>query len=266
MHYGMEIAKSGAMTSMYRQNVAANNLANLDTVGFKPDFAAARQREVVRVEDGVLHLPSNAMLERLGAGAMMAPNLPQFTQGALRPTGNPLDVAIEGDGFFLVQRDAGDPNDPGVRLTRDGRFTADADGRLVQAGTGLPVLGADNQPIVLDRAAEAPRITRDGQVLQRLNGVDLLVGRLAVVDVPDRRELTKEGNALFRPSPAASNQRFPASGVLHQEHVETAAVNEISAMMEVEAASRSVAGNLGMVQYHDRLIEAAITRFGRAVA
>lgn len=266
MHYGMEIAKSGAMAALYRQNVAANNLANLDTVGFKPDTTATRQRDPVRAEDGVWHLPSNRLLERLGAGVMMAPNRPDFAQGALRETGNPLDVAVEGEGFFVIGTNARGPDDPGVRYTRDGRFTTDASGRLVHAGTGLPVLGPDDDPIVLDPAGGKPIVQKDGQIVQMIGGAPVPVARLALVGVADKRQLSKDGDAMFRPSRAADEARLPGEGSVRQGFIETAAVNEISAMMEVEAASRAVSGNLGMVQYHDRLIEQAITRFGRHIA
>ena len=66
MQYGLQISTSGILTGMYRTNVLANNLANINTTGFKPDSAFTRQRAVVREEDGVYSLPSNRLLEKLG--------------------------------------------------------------------------------------------------------------------------------------------------------------------------------------------------------
>ena len=131
MNYGSQLSLSGVLTALHRQDVATNNLANLNTVGFKPEIAMTRQRDVVRAEDGQWALPSDAMIERLGAGVQLAPTLTNFTQGTVAPTGNDLDVAIEGSGFLVV-RDATDGAADRIRLTRDGRLTRSASGLTIQ--------------------------------------------------------------------------------------------------------------------------------------
>ena len=73
MNYGMYISASGALTSMHRLDALTNNLANVNTVGFKPHTPAVKQRDVARVEDDMPLADSNAMLERLGGGVQLAP-------------------------------------------------------------------------------------------------------------------------------------------------------------------------------------------------
>src|SRR5262249_7869957 len=149
--------------SMYRQDVLANNLANVDTIGFKPDTTSTRLRDSARTEDGLTSLPSNPLLERLGAGVLMSPNRVSMAQGSPETTGDPLSVAIMGEGFLAVDR-GGNGGDR-IRLTRDGKMTLDAQGRLVVASTGLPVLDTADQPITL-RTSSNVQIAPDGTISQ----------------------------------------------------------------------------------------------------
>lgn len=107
MNYGLQISASGVLTSMYRQDVLANNLANMSTVGYKPDVPTTMLRDPARIEDDLGFMPSNDLIERLGAGVLSAPNRVSFAQGALETTNRPMDLAIEGDGFFVVRNDSG---------------------------------------------------------------------------------------------------------------------------------------------------------------
>jgi flagellar basal body rod protein FlgG len=258
MNYGLQISASGALTSMYRQDVLANNLANMNTVGYKPDIPATIQRDPARIEDGLGRMASNRLIERLGAGVLSAPNRVSFAQGTLEVTNRSLDLALEGDGFFVVQGEAQGGAGTQIRLTRDGRLSLNADGQLVMATTGLPVLDIRNQPIVPPGEGEIG-VAVDGTLTQ--NGE--IFGRLQIADVPDRSVLSKEGSGLFTPSAAGVASVTPIEGRVRQGAVEGAAVNEIAAMMQVTSASRSVQTNIGMITYHDRLMEQAINTFGR---
>lgn len=257
MNYGIQIAASGALTNLYRTDVLANNLANLNTTGFKPDFTFTRQRDPARVEDGLWDLPSNELLERLGAGVHMAPNTIDFAQGDLSFTGNPLDLAIQGEGFFAL-RSAADGDAAGVVLTRDGRMTRDSTGRLVNAASGLPVLSIRNRPITLDPSFPAT-IDNDGTIRQAGSEVD----RIQLIDLDDRDLLKKHGSNSFAISNSALGQSYPASGQIKQEMLEGSAVNPIAAMMGVQAAARSVGTNFTMISYQDQMMDRAINTFAR---
>jgi len=256
VNYGLYISASGALTAMYRQDVHANNLANLDTVGFKPDFTATLQRLSARQEDGLTHLPGDAMLERLGGGALMAPNRVGFGQGSLDNTGQPFDLAIQGDGFFVTRTDG--TNIDSIRLTRDGRFTRDARGRLVTAGSGLPVLDTTNDTI---RIPDGPglRIEGDGSIFMG----ERFIARIQVTDVLDRAQLTKEGHSLFRPTAAALDARFGASGSVRQGFIERSGTDPFRAMMATTSAGREFETNMQLIAQQDRLMERAINTLGR---
>lgn len=257
MNYGLEISASGVLAALYRQDVATNNLANANTVGFKPDVAATIARDPVRVEDGLPFLPSNALLERLGAGVLMAPNRTNFEQGSIQVTNNPLDLAVRGEGFFVV-RDQSDGTADRIRLTRDGRFTRDQDGRLVMATGGLPVLDTANRVISLGEGGEVS-VSSDGVVRQ---GGEV-VAQLQLAAVPHKDRLIKLGESLYLAPASEVNQRGGAVGLIEQGAVEGSAVDEIRAMMRVSRAASAVEMNAGMLQYHDRMMDRAINVFGR---
>ncbi|MCC6428797.1 MAG: flagellar hook-basal body protein [Phycisphaerales bacterium] len=257
MNYGLQISASGAQTALYRQDVFANNLANINTVGFKPDIPSARQRPAVRQEDNLPFLPSNDLLERLGGGLQLATPRTSFEQGSLESTSSPLDLAIKGDGFFLVRAATSDSTDR-LRLTRDGAMTLDGNGRLVLAGTGMPVLDVQNRPIQLDTTAN---ITVGADAVIRQDGIE--VAQLRIVDVPDRTRLTKVGKNLYNAPADAISSAATATGAVVQFSVERSAVDSINALMDMQDAGRSVQANLAMIRSQDRLLERAIGQFGR---
>lgn len=257
MNYGLYISATGATAAMYRQDVLSGNLSNMETVGFKPIVATARQRDAARAEDGLWHLPSDALLERLGAGVHLAANRMSFEQGPLQTTGNDLDLAIRGDGFFLV-RGEGESATERLRLSRDGRMTLDGQARLVRVADGLPILDPSGREIRLPEARKFV-VQPDGVILA--DGEP--AGRIGIVDVPDRTQLMPEGHSLLRPSPEAMASSAPARGQIEQGAIEASAVDEIDTLMKLTAASRAAQGNLRMLTMHDQLMDSAINRLGR---
>jgi flagellar basal-body rod protein FlgG len=155
MNYGMHISASGALSAMYRQDVLSNNLANINTNGFKADQPAVRYRPSVREEDGLSFMPSNELLEQLGGGVQVVQPRTRFEQGTIEETSNDLDLAIKGDGFFVVRSETTDGADR-LRMTRDGRFTISSKGQLVMASSGMPVLDVQNRPIEVPARATSP--------------------------------------------------------------------------------------------------------------
>ncbi|MEQ8850411.1 MAG: flagellar hook basal-body protein [Phycisphaerales bacterium] len=251
MSYGIDISTSGVLTSLHRQDVLTSNLANLNTVGYKPLIPDVKQRDVARLEDNVLHLPSDRLLEKLGAGVVPAASRIGFGQGPIDQTGNDLDVAIEGDGFLAVR------DGDATSLTRDGRLTLNSDGHLALASSGHLVLGASG-PISIPRGARVA-IAHDGTI--SANGAP--IDTLRLVDVPDRQRLVKKGDGLFDTGNLAAAALTPGSGRIIQGAVEGSAVSEIEMMMQVQSAAKAVGSNIGVISYHDRMIERAINTFAR---
>lgn len=257
MYYGSDISASGVLTAMHRLDALANNLANIDTVGYKPVSAMTMQRDPVRQEDGLEFMPSNDLMERLGAGTLMAPSRVSFRQGPVETTGNDLDIAIEGDGF-LVTRTGSDGNKDAIALTRDGRLTLNGRGELVQAASGLPILDTGGRTI---RLRDDETIDIDNKGMIRQNGDQ--VAQIRLVDVPDRAQLVPEGDGHFRPSASAAANLSPAGGRILQHAVEGSAVQEVAALLQIQGASSAVSANIGVMTYQDRLAERAINTFGR---
>jgi flagellar basal body rod protein FlgG len=255
MSYGIQISASGVMTSLYAQDVYANNLANIDTPGFKADIPAILPRQAVRQEDHLPFLPSNKLLERLGGGVLLSPNKVDFAQGGLKTTGNPFDVGITGEGFFVV-KDESDKDGARVRLTRDGRFTRDSSGRLVMASTGLPVLDVQNRPITLGPGKVA--ISDDGTVCA--GGREC--GKIQLASVPDKSGLKKLGHSLFLANSDALGTSA-ATGTMHQFSYEDSAADEVKTLMRMTSAGRDVESNVALIQQHDRMMDRAINGLGR---
>lgn len=257
MSYGMYLAGSSLAASMYRMDVAANNLANIQTVGFKPDMTATRFRPAAREEDGLAFLPSNAMLEKLGGGVRVGPTRMNLAQGSLETTGQSLDVAIQGSGFFVVKDGAGSGPET-FRFTRDGRLTLDRQSRLVQIGTGKPVLDENDRPITLDSTA---RITIEPNGLVRQNGQ--IAGQLALMNISRPDQLRKVGHNMFVASPELMARRTRADGNLVQGAVERAAVDPVRATLDVMGAERSASSASRLIAMYDELMQKAATQFAR---
>ncbi len=257
MNYGYAIGASGVLAAMHRQDVAANNLANVTTVGFKMDVGATVSREAARVEDGLYNLPSNKLLEHLGAGVLLAPTRTIFKQGMVEASSNPLDVAIRGDGFLTVGSTDGDSAQT-VRYTRDGRFTLDPGGRMVSASDGSPVLDSQHNPIHLD---PGQKIEIDGSGAVRQGGRE--VASLGFVDFADRSVLRKVGESRFEINPGGEAAPRAATGTIVQSAVEGSAVDPINAMMAVQNAASAVSASLRLMSMHDELTGRAIAQLGR---
>jgi flagellar basal-body rod protein FlgF len=260
MNYGLHLSASGALSNLYRMDVLANNLANSTTTAFKPDLPLLRQRDAARVEDGLGWMPSNQLLERLGGGVTPIGNRVAFTQGALQSTANPFDLAIEGEGFFVVRERTNDGADE-LRLTRDGRFTRDSRGWLVTMTGGKPVMGGNNRPIQIP--GDGPiQVQADGTVRQQ----DATLGHIQVTSVPQQHRLVKVGQGMFQAPSEAMESRIRATGVVRQGAIESSAVDAIAAMMGVTDAGRAAEANFAMIQSHDRVMDRAINGLGRVSA
>ncbi|MHC5024829.1 MAG: flagellar hook-basal body protein [Planctomycetota bacterium] len=256
MNYGLYLAAGGAMRGMHRLDVVSNNLANVNTVGFKPDTVVTGQRLPERLEAPRIDADPKHMLEQLGGGVFGGPTRIRMAQGRLEQTGNAFDIAIEGNGFLVVQHTATDGT-TAERLTRDGRLARDANGRLVLAGTGQPVLGARGRTIRLDDRGPVD-IGTDGTVRQ--NGMTR--GQLRVVTT-DESNLVKDGQNLLQLRDGDPDALRPATGSIRQHHVEHSAVDPVLTLRDLIEASKAIEANAQMMQYHDHIIGQTVNTFGR---
>ncbi|MFM2482599.1 flagellar basal-body rod protein FlgF [Celerinatantimonas sp. YJH-8] len=177
------ISMTGAAQGMDALAVHGNNLANANTTGFKSDFEQARAMQAYG--DG---LPSRVFAMRENPGQ-------NFVPGALKTTGRDLDIAVANRGWISIQDENGQE-----ALTRDGNLTISAAG-VLQTMTGHPVLGNNNQPIVIPLPVEKVNINRDGTVEVRPQGAPAdgveVANRIKLAN-PAFQDLRKGTDGLFR--------------------------------------------------------------------
>ncbi|MCE9590130.1 MAG: flagellar hook-basal body protein [Planctomycetes bacterium] len=259
MNYGLYLSASGVLTNLYRQDVLTNNLANVATDGFKSDVPTIRQRDPQSIESGTPPEASQRLLDRLGGGALAGPQSISFEPGVLKETGGPLDAALEGDNaFFAIADTDAKTGKQAVRLSRNGRFSRNSEGYLVQTSSGNRVLDTQDQPIRIQDGA-AVTIDPSGRVQQ----AGSVVAQIQVASVSDTRLLFKRGKNLFAWS--GSDPRKPVAGSVSvkQGYIEQSAVDPIRALMALTDAQRAVSDNARMISLHDRLMDQAVNTLGR---
>jgi flagellar basal-body rod protein FlgF len=249
MLYGMYVSAAGALANSYRQDVVANNLANVETVGFKRDLALFQARPTESARGGQSRF-TTAGWESLGGGIFALPTHTVWTPAALQETGGKLDVGLNGRGFFEVR------NGDQINYTRDGRFTVDG-GQLVTVNGHLPVLDASGQPITLDRdLLNKVTINEMGEISQG----DAPVARLAVVDVDQPQQLRKLGNNRYAYSGANAPQAVTTS--VKQGAVEGSGVNPTDEMVSMIRTERMFEQNISMLKAQDQSLGLAVSRLG----
>jgi flagellar basal-body rod protein FlgF len=251
MYTGLYAAVSGSLAHEKRLAILTNNLANANTVGFKADRPVFQVEQPPAVVGPLAASEASptvmTSLDRLQGRDSVQTQLSavhtDFTQGDLRTTGNPLDVALEGRGFFAVQ------TADGVAYTRQGTFSLNAEGVVVTTH-GLPVLG-DKGPLRLPQGKI--EIDATGQV--RAGGT--VVDRLRVVDFPQPYALEKQGDSLFR-SVVPKPPETTANAVVRQGVIETANVEPVRLLVSVIETSRAY-------EAYQKVIQAFNDTAGRAV-
>lgn len=246
MVYGIYQSAAGLQLNQYRQEVLTNNLANLETTGFKHDMAIVRERPPAVREPGGRWDWSDRSLAGLTGGSFVTPTYTSFEQGPLEHTGGRLDVALFGSGFFAVQ------DGEAVRYTRDGRFVVNAEGELTTV-SGHKVLGEEGTPIVVPPdAAGKITITARGDV----RAGDQRFGRLTVLDFEDNQRLTKIGTNLFEAAPDA--QPVEARANLQPGYLEGSTVEPTRAMVSMIEVSRAYELNATLIGLADGTLGRAV--------
>ncbi|HSH95902.1 MAG TPA: flagellar hook-basal body protein [Roseimicrobium sp.] len=251
MIYGMYLSASGIVANSYRQDVISNNLANAETNGFKRDLATFYERPTEAATRGLGGDCTNPMLELLGGGILAMPTLVDSGQGDLESTGNNLDVAIQGKGFFTVS------DGKSTKLTRDGKFNIDSEGLLSLASApGQHVLDSDGQPIPVDIRKQTT-IAEDGVIVQ--NGKP--VNKIGVFDVPNPRDLTKLGGQMM--SVPDMKKLVPSAATLRSEFLERANVDPASELSQLMETQRQLEANANMIRYQDQMLDKLVNQVGK---
>lgn len=254
---GIYTALSGAMAQSQRLDTIANNLANSNTSGFKKDNVAFREYlttfeqppDVIQVPRVPASVESFYDMQAADRGYVdSSGSFTDQSQGSLIATGNNLDVAIEGDGFFEVL------TPQGIRYSRAGHLRVDSQGMLVNQ-QGFPVLksgtGDPSQRLFNIKDANVT-VSYSGDVFEREENL----GKLSVVNFDEKEALAKEGSMLyvqrlnFTGAPVAAKE-FK----LHQGFLEASNVNIVQEMTDMIAANRIFETNQKAIKAYDSMDE-----------
>lgn len=237
------ISLSRQMALQRQMDVVANNMANINTTGFKSEnvlfeeyvMPVARDRDFPRFDQPLSYVQDWATIHDLSGGAMVQ-------------TGNDLDVGLNGDGFFAVQTAGGE------RWTRSGAFQLSANGTLVDVN-GNPVLGQGG-PIQFGPEETSIMVGADGSISSSAGPK----GRLRLVEFANAQQLTREGNNLFAGgTPIAATNTRAMQGFIERSNV--SGVTEMAEMIRVTRAYEAAAN---LAQKQDELRRTAIQRLGEA--
>ena len=239
------ISLSRQIALQRQMNVVANNMANINTSGFKGENILFEQYEmpVARNRD---FRPADQALSFVQDWATVHDLAP----GAIVQTGNELDMALNGDGFFAVQTPGGE------RWTRSGAFAIDNTGRLVDLN-GNAVLG-EGGPIQFDPDENGITIAADGAISSSAGPK----GRLRLVKFANAQQLTRDGANLF-----SGGTPIPAVGTsVTQGSIERSNVSGVAEMAEMIRVTRAYESVTSLTQKQDELRRSAIQRLGDANA
>jgi flagellar basal-body rod protein FlgF len=261
MHEGIYIAASGAFKQEQKLDVIANNLANLATTGFKRDGLAFKEMippftETAQLSATLSQQPTafqpDPQVSYVGVNDMYT----DVSSGILRQTGNALDIALEGEGFFVVDTPQGE------RYTRNGNFQLSGDGTLI-THEGHKVLSRKNEPIKLDAQGAELSINSSGEIAASNGQKSIPIGNLQLVTFGDPTKLAKEGDGLFRiEDPGAQKQKAKDVRV-QQGFLETSNVNGVEEMSNMIITMRAFEAYQKIIQSIDEADDQAVNSIGR---
>lgn len=268
---GLYTGASGMLVQMQQMDAITNNLANVDTNGFKRDMTAQKSFPELLLkrtsDNGVYKFPFGSVdiapvAGKLGTGVEFNEVYTVFEQGGLKETNNPYDMALQGKGYFTVQTPEGE------RYTRNGTFTIDSNGILVTK-EGFPVLGENGiihlkkhnfkideagnifyNPIYAD---DPERLVSEAE--QDWEQIELL-DTLKIVDFPRDRYIKKQGNSFWKAteeSGEAFSLQLGGERRLIIGSVETSNVNSVKEMVRMIEINRAYEASQKAIQTHDNL-------------
>ena len=273
MATGFWTTVSGAVAQSQNVDVIANNLANVDTAGFKKDSPTfkeylstlERQREPQEAPQGpIKNRDFHPIDGRDQSHVIVSGTHTNFRAGNMRVTESPLDLALEGAGFFEISTPTG------IRYTKHGRFKLNQDGRLVTTD-GFPVLSSQANPggvqatqggVAASPGAEAARfinlkdagaqfkITQNGEIFFG----DTQFGKLSVVEFADLKKLRKQGNQLFDNADPENISPQVANTIVRQGMIETSNVNPVEEMSHLIQAHRMFEHNLKAMKTYGEMM------------
>ena len=255
MNPALWVAKTGLDAQETRMQTVSNNLANVNTTGFKQDRAVFEDLVYQNVRQAGAQNTQDAQLPTglsLGTGVRVVATEKEHTQGNLQQTGNSLDVAIEGDGFFQVLRPDGT-----VGYTRDGSFQVNSDGEMVtSSGFGL------EPPLNIPDNAQDVTIGRDGTVTVSVAGQAQVqeIGQIQLAEFVNPAGLEPIGGNLFQETaasgaPQVGDPGLDGLGSVMQGALESSNVNIAEELVNMIETQRAFETNTKSISTSDQMLQ-----------
>src|ERR1700730_17090301 len=224
MDSGLYAAYTGLLARTQALDTAANNLANAGTAGFRsqPDYFSGGLAGGIDQDPK----PASQVGHSVNGFGVLGGNRLDLGQGEIKSTGNPLDLALEGQGFFAIQ------TTNGIRYTRDGAFSRSATG-ILQTAQGEPVLDPNQKPITIPTGSIY--VAPDGSISVSTSDGSVIVGQVGAFNFPEKSVLTAEGANRFSANGA---KPIPATASIEQGSVEGANEDAVHGTMQLVLVQR----------------------------
>lgn len=249
---GLYTAYTGMTNEQHRMDVLTNNLANVTTVGFKKEGSTSQAFDdilTVKLRDASVGLNNVQRTGINNPGVKIGENYTDYTEGSFRITDNTYDVALAGDGFFVIEftNKAGETS---MKYTRAGQFTLNREGYLVTE-EGDYVMDTQNRRIQLNTLLDSV-IDKDGTIYQ--NGTR--VATIQVADFENYDYLEKYGETYFEPIEGA--QFIDSDAEIYSGYLEMSNVKSVQEMVNLITISRQYESNQKIIQTIDSTLEQTV--------
>ncbi|MEA1884829.1 MAG: flagellar hook-basal body protein [Thermotogota bacterium] len=249
---GIYTAAMGMLVEEAKVNTTANNLANVDTAGYKKDslvFSTYLKQEIYRTES-LSEEQKRSNIGKMESGVVLDESQAFFSQGAIEMTNRQYDFALQGDGFFTVEREDGRQY-----YTRNGQWHRNSENFLVDS-VGNYLLTDGGERITIN---DQIFVASDGSITQE----GVLTGRIAVVQFDDNTGLRKVGDNYYSQTEFSGEPEQNFSATVVQGGYERANVNAVREMLNLITAQRHFEITQRVVTTEDQLLDAAVNRVGR---
>lgn len=257
---GLYTAWTGMVNEQKRLDVISNNFTNADTTGFKKQGVTSQSFDdelAVRIHDNNTYNPLKKRIGNMNLGVKIGETYHDFSQGSFRETGNTYDLALGGDGFFIIQT----TNKQGVtstKYTRDGSFTVNKDGYLVTKD-GDYVLDTNGNRIQIPGAQTAATVAFDQNGNVIVDGQQ--VATLGIAGFADPQALLLYGENMYDATAAAGLRASNAT--VHQGYLEMSNTNVVEEMVDMITITRAYEAGQKMIQSVDTTLQKSANEIGR---
>lgn len=254
---GLYAAYTGMINQEHRMDVLTNNLANVNTNGYKKEGTTAQSFDSILAYKIKDNSEGYRLAKRIGVnnpGVKIGEGYTDFSQGPLKTTENTYDLALTDKGFFAIRFTDKAGNDS-IKYTRDGNFTLTTDGELVTQD-GDYVLDTNGQTIKIDPLKDT-EINTSGQIIQDGS----VVATIQVTDFEDYNYLERYGENYYQPIEGA--QETEAAGKIYSGYLETSNISVVSEMVNMITVSRAYETNQKVITTFDSTLDIAANQIGR---